>query len=396
MRILHTSDWHIGRTFHGADLLADQRAALAELAAIAGRESVDVVIVAGDIYDRAIPSADAVAVCDEAFCALREAGARIVVSSGNHDSPTRLGAGATFSAEGGLYLRTRPQDCARPVLLSDAHGPVCLYALPYLEPETTRDALGVPEARSHQEILAAALSAVRVDLDRRRAEDSRTRAVVAVHAFVVGAAASGSERSIAVGGVETVSADLLMDFDYVALGHLHSTQEVRPGIWYSGSPLAYSFGERSSDKGALLVELDAGGLGAVTRVPLRSARGTSLLTGTIEQLLTDPAHRAAEEHYVSAILTDPVRPVDPMRRLKERFPYAVHLEWIEQQQAASRSYKERVVGRSDIDVMAGFLADVRSPVEPGEVELLERALRSATSDGDDTAVSGTVEVGRTA
>lgn len=388
MRILHTSDWHIGRTFHGADLLADQRAALAELAAIVAAEAVDVVIIAGDVYDRAIPSADAVAVCDEAFRALRRAGALIVVSSGNHDSPTRLGAGAAFSAEGGLHLRTRPQDCAVPVLLSDEHGPVCIYPLPYLEPETTRDVLGVPQARSHQEILAAALAAVRADLEQRRAADPRTRAVAAVHAFVVGAAASGSERSIAVGGVETVSADLLADFDYVALGHLHSTQEVRPGIWYSGSPLAYSFGERSSDKGVLLVDLAASGPAVVRRIRLETPRASSVLTGTLDDLLADPAYRSAEEHYVSAVLTDPVRPVDPMRRLKERFPYAVHLEWVDQRPEQTRSYKERVTGRSDLDVMAGFLTDVRSPADPAEVDLLEQALRAATAEGDDTALDG--------
>lgn len=387
MRILHTSDWHIGRTFHGADLLADQRAALTELAAIVAAEAVEVVIVAGDVYDRAIPSADAVAVCDEAFRALRAAGARIVVGSGNHDSPTRLGAGAAFSAEGGLYLRTRPQDCAEPILFVDAHGPVAVYALPYLEPETTRDVLGVPAARSHQDILAAAMCAVRTDLDRRRAQDPHLRSVVALHAFVVGAAASGSERSIAVGGVETVSADLLADVDYVALGHLHSTQEVRPGIWYSGSPLVYSFGERSADKGVLLVDLDAGGLAAVRRVPLRSPRGSTRLTGTLEQLLTDPAHTAVEQHYISAVLTDPVRPVDPMRRLKERFPFAVHLEWVDRQPTASRTYRERVTGRADLDVMAGFLADVRSPAEPAEVDLLEVALRAAMSEGDDVTPS---------
>lgn len=269
MRILHTSDWHIGRTFHGVDLLGDQEYALSAVAELVAEESVDVVVVPGDVYDRSIPSADAIAVCNRGFEAIRAAGARIVATSGNHDSPARLGAGASFAAAGGLYLRTTVADAHRPVLLSDEHGEVAFYGIPYLEPEITRAELGVPQARSHAEILAAAMARIRDDIAARPG----TRTVVLAHAFVVGGEATGSERSISVGGVETVPLGEFDGIDYVALGHLHSPQTLSESVRYSGSPLPYSFGESSHRKAVWIVDLDAAGLGAVRRREVPVVRG---------------------------------------------------------------------------------------------------------------------------
>ncbi|MGY2061550.1 metallophosphoesterase family protein, partial [Nocardia gipuzkoensis] len=216
MRMLHTSDWHIGRTFHGVDLLADQARSLEMIAEVVAAERVEAVLLPGDVYDRSIPSADAIAVCNRGFEAIRAAGAVIVATSGNHDSPTRLGALGSFAAAGGLHLRTSVADTDRPVVLSDAHGEIACYGIPYLEPEITRVELGVPQARSHAEILDAAMARIRADLDRR----GNPRSVVLAHAFVVGGEATGSERSISVGGVETVPAGTFDGIDYVALGHL--------------------------------------------------------------------------------------------------------------------------------------------------------------------------------
>ncbi|WP_416063025.1 metallophosphoesterase family protein [Rhodococcus indonesiensis] len=370
MRILHTSDWHIGRTFHGVDLLSDQAQALAALADLVAERRVDVVVVAGDVYDRSIPSADAVAVCNAGLEAIRAAGAVIVATSGNHDSPVRLGAGAAFAAEGGLHLITRVSQIDRPVLLDDAHGTVAFYGIPYLEPEITRAELGVPEARSHAEILGAAMDRVRADA---RARD--IRAVVLAHAFVVGAEASGSERSISVGGVETVPASAFDGVDYVALGHLHSPQTVAEHVRYSGSPLPYSFGERTHSKAVWLVELDAAGRADVERVDLPVVRGLSRLTGVLDDLLTDDAHAAAEDHYVSAVLTDAVRPLDAMRRLQSRFPRAVHVEWEPPAATSTVTYRQKVRGRTDLDITRGFLTDVRSEPSARELRWVQQALR---------------------
>ncbi|MEU7764418.1 exonuclease SbcCD subunit D [Nocardia sp. NPDC049190] len=382
MRMLHTSDWHIGRTFHGVDLLADQAHSLAAIAELVAEESIDVVVLPGDVYDRSIPSADAIAVCNRGFEAIRAAGAQIVATSGNHDSPTRLGAGASFAAAGGLHLRTTIADANRPVLLADEHGFVAFYGIPYLEPEITRAELGVPQARSHAEILAAAMDRIRVDLAGR---DS-LRTVVLAHAFVVGAQATGSERSISVGGVETVPLAAFAGIDYVALGHLHSPQTLSESVRYCGSPLPYSFAESSHRKAVWIVELDGSGLHSVRRRDLPLVRGLSTLTGTLDELLTDAGHNAAEQHYVSAVLTDSARPVDAMRKLRERFPYAVHVEWARPEGNPELRYRERVHGRHDTEVARSFLTDVRGEPSAGEAAWLERALAAAVAERDPVAV----------
>ncbi|MEV6341625.1 exonuclease SbcCD subunit D [Nocardia vinacea] len=378
MRMLHTSDWHIGRTFHGVDLLADQAAALAAIAELVAAESVDVVVLPGDVYDRSIPSADAIAVCIQGFEAIRAAGAQIIATSGNHDSPTRLGAGASFAAAGGLHLRTTVAAADQPVLLSDEHGAIAFYGIPYLEPEITRAELGVPQARSHADILDAAMSRIRADI----AERPGTRTVVLAHAFVVGGEATGSERSISVGGVETVPLSAFDGIDYVALGHLHSPQTLSESVRYCGSPLPYSFAETSHRKAVWLVDLDATGLHSVQRRDLPLVRGLSRLSDTLDELLSDAAYSEAEEHYVSATLTDYARPVDAMRKLRERFPHAVHVEWSRPEGNPELRYRERVHGRRDTEVAQSFLTDVRGEPTPGEMAWLERALAAAIREPD--------------
>ncbi len=376
MLLLHTSDWHVGRTFHGTDLLEDQAAVLAHLADLVASHAVDVVLVAGDVYDRAVPNARAVEVCTRGLELIRAAGAQIVMTPGNHDSAPRLGAAASFAAAGGLHLRTRTAEVDVPVVLTDAHGPVALYGLPYLEPETARHVLGAPQVRSHADVLGVAMERVRADLAVRAGTLPGLRSVVLAHAFVVGGEATGSERTISVGGVETVPAGVFDGVDYVALGHLHSPQVISERVRYSGSPLPYSFGERSHAKAAWLVELDADGLGAVRRLELPLVRGLTRLTGELDQLLVDPQHAGAHEHYVSAVLTDPVRPVDAMRRLQVRFPHAVHLEWRRPEGAEQLRYAHQVRGRADAAVVGSFLTDVRSAPEPWETELVTQGLRS--------------------
>ncbi|MGW0245277.1 exonuclease SbcCD subunit D [Nocardia goodfellowii] len=384
MRMLHTSDWHIGRTFHGVDLLADQARSLTAVAELVAAESVDVVVLPGDVYDRSIPSADAIAVCIRGFEAIRAAGAQIVATSGNHDSPARLGAGASFAAAGGLHLRTTVAEADRPVLLADAHGEVAFYGIPYLEPEITRAELGVPQARSHAEILAAAMRRIRADIAARGA----ARTVVLAHAFVVGGEATGSERSISVGGVETVPLSAFDGIDYVALGHLHSPQTLSESVRYSGSPLPYSFAENSHRKAVWLVDLDADGLRTVERRDLPVVRGLSRLTGTLDELLSAEAHAAAVEHYVSATLTDHARPVDALRKLRARFPHAVHVEWSRPEGNPELRYRERVHGRRDTEVAHSFLTDVRGAPSEEEMSWLERALAAAVAEPERVTVTG--------
>ncbi|MGH3510313.1 MAG: metallophosphoesterase family protein, partial [Nocardioidaceae bacterium] len=244
MRILHTSDWHLGRSFHGVGLLDAQAAYADHLLDVVREESVELVLVSGDVYDRALPPVSAVELADETFARLASSRASTVVTSGNHDSPTRLGFNARLADAAGVHLRTRWQDVATPVLFTDEHGPVAVYALPYLEPDAVLTAWEL-EARSHEAALGAAMARVRADLATRPG----TRSVVMAHAFVAGrpdagpAMATDSERDISVGGVQIAPTRLFTDLDYVALGHLHTARQLTDSVRYSGSPIAYSFSE---------------------------------------------------------------------------------------------------------------------------------------------------------
>ncbi|TCO58545.1 exonuclease SbcCD subunit D [Actinocrispum wychmicini] len=363
MRLLHTSDWHVGRTFHGADLLVEQESVLGGLADLVADERVDVVVVAGDIYDRAVPSAEAVQVCARVLARIRAAGAHLVITPGNHDSAPRLGAFGEFAAAGGLHLRTRIPDIDRPVVLHDEHGEVVLYGIPYLEPEIARQSLDIAE-RGHTDVLSEAMRRIRADLCARPG----ARSVVLAHAFVTGGEPCDSERPIAVGGVEQVPGSTFDDVDYVALGHLHGAQQLADHLRYSGSPLAYSFSEARQHKSVWIVDLDAAGLSTVERRMLPVPRPLAKITGRLDDLLVDPDHDTVQDHYLSVTLTDRVRPVDALRRLQVRFPHAVHMEWQPEGGRAGGAvrYSEAVRGRSDHEVACCFVTDARD--EPNERE----------------------------
>ncbi|SDR18114.1 exonuclease SbcCD subunit D [Actinopolyspora saharensis] len=382
MRLLHTSDWHIGRTFHGHDLLDDQWRVLSELAELVRAERVDVVLVSGDLYDRSVPSGEAVRLCVDVLERIRDAGARLVVTPGNHDSPQRVGAFAEFAAAGGLHLHTRTSRLHEPTVLEDEHGPVAFYGIPYLEPDPARQVLRSTSApgaaeqdigRDHPSVLGEAMNRVRAELAGRPA----ARSVVLAHAFVTGGEASDSERNIAVGGVDRVPAAVFDGVDYAALGHLHGPQRVSELVRYSGSPLAYSFSEAGQRKSVWLVELGAEGVSEVRRHELPVPRELATVEGTLEGLLNDPDHEAFTECYVSATVTDETRPQDGMRRLQQRFPHAVHMDWRPAggRAGAALRYSEAVRGRDERQIVRDFVANCRGG-DPSESEraLLDRAL----------------------
>jgi exonuclease SbcD len=371
MRLLHTSDWHLGRGLHRHDLLGAQAAFVEHLVETVRAERVDTVLVAGDVYDRALPPVEAVGLFDEALHRLTDAGARVVLISGNHDSARRLGVGARLLDRAGVHLRTRVDGVADPVLLSDEHGAVAVYPLPYLEPAAV--AADLPGG-THAAVLGAALDAVRRDL----AGHGPVRSVVLAHAWVHGGAASDSERDVSVGGVAAVSASLFDGLDYVALGHLHGPQTLAPHLRYSGSPLAYSFSEAGHTKGSWLVELGADGLAHTEQVPAPVGRRLSLLRGTLQGLLTDPAHAGVEDDFVSVTLTDAARPEAAMDRLRTRFPHTLVLTWEPAEVAGDdRGYRQRLVGRSDLELSVDFVAHVRgTAAEYAEAQLLAEAFEA--------------------
>ncbi len=382
MLMLHTSDWHLGRSLHRADLREAQAAFLDHLIATVRSEKVDVVLVAGDVYDRAVPPVDAVELCEDVLLRLHAAGARIVLISGNHDSGRRLGFGGALLDQAGVHLRTRAATLARPVLLEDAHGPVAVYGVPYLEPDAVRNELpsadgpadAQPVPRGHPGVLGHAVRCINADADARGVR----RRVVMAHAWVSGGAASDSERDITVGGVGQVPAELFAGFSYVALGHLHGQQTLAGHLRYSGSPLPYSFSEASHRKGSWLIELGAEGVQRAERVPAPVYRTLSVLRGRLADLIGSASYARYTDDFVSVALTDATRPEGAMDALRARFPHILVLTFEPEGAVPDRrGYRAILAGRDDLAIAAEFVKHVRNgPVTEGEQQLLAEAFES--------------------
>ena len=386
MRILHTSDWHLGRSFHREGLLGAQAAYVDHLLEVVAAERVDLVVVAGDVYDRALPQVDAVSLADEAFARLAASPARVVVTSGNHDSARRLGFGSRLMDAAGVHVRTDAAGVGRPVLLDDDHGPVAVYGLPYLDPDLVREPWRLP-ARSHEAALHAAMAQVRDDLATR---PPATRSVVLAHAFVAGCPPSDSERDISVGGVSMVSSSLFDGIHYAALGHLHGSHVLSDSVRYSGSPLAYSFSEAGQRKGSWLVELGAHGVSRADFVPAPVPRRLATLRGEIEQLLTDATLADHEGCWLQVTLTDDVRPERAMDRLRARFPHTLALLFEPASPTGGTAPAARMHGRSDHDITLEFVADLRGrPASAEEAALLQLACDACGDDPEvDTLLAG--------
>lgn len=396
MRLLHTSDWHLGRTLHGVDLLDHQAAFLDHLVEVVRAERVDAVLVAGDVYDRAVPPVEAVTLLSQTLARLAET-TSVVLASGNHDSATRLGFGAELMREQ-VHVRTRVAGLHHPVRLLAGESGALVYALPYLDPDAARAELAGPmepagaaagpgapagtmPARSHAAVLGAAMARVRADREARSADEP---VVVMAHAFVVGGEVSDSERDIRVGGVDSVPASVFAGADYLALGHLHGPQRVGERGRYSGSPLAYSFSERHHVKSTALVELGPGSGGAdggpaVRLLPAPVPRRLAEVTGTLEELLG----RAGDAHvddWVRVVVTDDARPADLMSRVRRRFPHAlVVLHRPAAVQAALAAHP--AAGLDPLEVAAAFVRHVTGAgPTPAELAALRAGLEAALAE----------------
>lgn len=381
MRILHTSDWHIGRTFHQHSTLGALSTVFEDVVRIVQENDVDVVLASGDVYDSSTPSADAVALFNRVLLDLRATGATVILTAGNHDSPTRLGNLKEFAALSGVHLITSHEQVGVPVTLSDTHGEVHFHGLPFLEPARLRSVWDAEPLRTQRDAVAHAMEIVRADVAARGG-----RSVVLAHTFVSGAEGESceSERDIVatleVGGVDKVPVDAFAGVDYAALGHIHGRSTLAEHVRYSGAPLHYSFSEADKPRGGWLVDLDGDGLADVAWVDFVVPRPLKRLTGTIDELLTDAAHEPFTEHWVDAVLTDQTRPMDAMRRLQQRFPHCAHLEFRPAvvHDSDGAGYAELVRGRSDEEVVDAFLVKVRNGVGAAEREreLLRQAVEA--------------------
>jgi exonuclease SbcD len=385
MRLIHTSDWHLGRTLHGESLLAHLGGFLDWLLAQAVSQHADAVIVAGDVYDRAVPSTDAVALLDATLTAFAREHIPMIITSGNHDSAVRLGFGSGLSEAAGIHLRTSAADLARPVILADSAGEVAIYGIPYLLPDAVMADLGAE--RSHESVLAAASELIRADAAHR----GISRVVIAAHAFVTGGTISESERDIRVGGIGDAPARVFGDACYVALGHLHGQQLVGAGesggagettVRYSGSPLAFSFSEKDHRKSVTVVDIEGDGQVRTTLLTAPVPRSLREVRGRLEDLLARADGDLADLSgaWVKAVLTDPVRPSAPMERLREKWPHTLVLDFAPEGGLVTAEADLRALSRtSDPVEICGLFVEYAGggPPDAAEQQVLRDAIEVA-------------------
>lgn len=374
MRILHTSDWHIGRTFHGHSTLEALAGVLHALVAQVRENAVDVVIVAGDVFDSATPAASAYSLLDDALLALHDTGATVIMTSGNHDSVARLGFHARLLRDG-IHVLTDPTAIAAPITVHDEHGPVRFFGIPYLEPAIVRGLWPDATLRTQAQVMNRAMDMVREGI----AVDGG-RSVAIAHCFAAGVdPTAGLEREVRQGGLDVVPLASFDGPDYVALGHIHGRQQLSERVRYSGAPLHYSFGEQHKERGSWLVDLDADGLAGVRWLALPVPRALVTLTGTLDEILSDGNAAAHADDWVCAVYTDAVPQHEPMRRLRERFPFCALVQ--HQPQGADavdeRSYAQRLsTAVTDMDRIDAFLEHVRAGhgASVTEAELIREVL----------------------
>lgn len=323
MKFLHTSDWHIGRQFHHVSLLEDQRHALQQIIDYAIAENVAAVLIAGDIYDRAIPPVEAIRLVDETLHTLSvEHQIPVLLIAGNHDSHDRLNFGARQLAHSKLHILGFQPAGPQPVILEDAHGSVACYGIPYSDPVLIRDLYNC-EVSSHDEALAFLCD----QIQQHAAQNQYPRTIVLSHCFIGGSTLSDSERPLSVGGSEQVAASHFRPFSYTALGHLHAPQPRECAhIRYSGSLLKYSFSESGHHKSVTLVDMDTTGACQITPLALEPLRDVRIISGELDALITAASDDAQPDDYLLAQLSDTTALLDPMNRLRAVYPNMLALE----------------------------------------------------------------------
>ncbi len=376
MRILHTADWHLGRQFHNVSLLDDQAHVLDQVVDVVRRESVDVVIIAGDVFDRSVPPAAATTLLDDVLHRLTaEGGIDVIVIPGNHDGAERLGFGARALAKSGIHIRHRFDPA--PLVLHDDHGPVAIHCLPYADPAAVNTWLGTACA-GHDEAMAALLA-------RLDAPADGARRVLVAHCFVTGGDTRESERPLSVGGAEMVSASRFEPFHYTALGHLHNAQSFLDGrVRYPGSLMKYSFSESEDAKSVLVVDVDGDGGVDARAVPLAPRRDLRVIDGLLDDLLAAGADDADADDYLLVRLQDTRAILDVMTRLRAVYPHVLHVERPALRRAGERRAPARREGRGELPLFADFWREVTGdPLDDARRTLVAAALDALRrEDGD--------------
>ncbi|HHB1595498.1 TPA: exonuclease SbcCD subunit D [Vibrio campbellii] len=355
MKFIHTSDWHLGRQFHNVSLLDDQQAVLDQLIQYIENNPVDAVVVAGDIYDRSVPPTIAIELLNKVVKRIcGELNTPMILISGNHDGAERLGFGSEQMKNAGLHIISNFEDMLTPVVIeTESAGQVAFYGMPYNDPEQVRFAYKEPVSTHDQ---AHKLLAEKIT-EQFQPEQ---RNVLVSHCFVDGAIESESERPLSIGGSDRVSHEHFLNFDYVALGHLHQPQKKgEEYIRYSGSLMKYSFGEQNQKKGFTLVEIDQNGFVSAEHFNLAAPHEMRIIEGELEQVIEQGKTDPKNEDYLLVRLMDKHAILNPMEKLRTVYPNVLHLEkpgmliGVEQEMAQAK------LARSEIDMFRDFFSEAQ-------------------------------------
>lgn len=350
MKLIHLSDLHIGKRVHGFSMLEEQKYILQQILQIIKKEQPDGVLIAGDLYDKGIPPAEAVQVFDKFLTNLADLKITIMAISGNHDSAERVAFGASLLKERNVYLSPVYDGNVCTVTLKDNYGEVNIYLLPFLKPAIVRHALEAKyqkelQIESYQEALEMAIKEMQIDREKRN--------VLVAHQFVTGGKQCESEE-LQVGGIDQISAETFKDFDYVALGHLHSPQKVgRETIRYCGTPLKYSFSEANQEKTVTVVELLEKGRVEISTIPLKPLRDMKKIKGTYLEITSKAFYEnIGHQDYVQITLTDEEDVPDGFQKLRLFYPNLMCMEYENKRtkNAQEISVTEEVEQKSEIQL----------------------------------------------
>lgn len=376
MRFLHTSDWHLGRIFHGLHMTDEQAYVLDELVRLAKDARTDAVLIAGDLYDRSVPPTAAVTLLNEVLSRLvYEAGQNVILIAGNHDSGERLGFAQNLLARNKLFITGPLAADTAPVVLEDAYGPIYFAPLTYGEPYAATEIFGT-QLKTHEDVVREQI--------RRQLEQIpvNTRKVALAHVFLTGAQESpDSERPLAIGGATTVSRECFNDFHYTALGHLHACQGSGK-VRYSGSLMKYSFNEANQKKGVHIIDMDGSGAFTSETIELHPRRDLACLTGSFDDLLNNP-RLDARDNFLQITLTDEHPVLDAKYRLEQVYPNILHLQYQRQEHQAQEAvtlHKRRLAAQ---DLFAAFFEEVQGiPLNEAENKLLLETVAAAGREED--------------
>ncbi len=371
MKLIHLSDLHIGKRVNEFSMLEDQRAILSQILTAVKREQADGVLVAGDIYDKPVPPAEAVQMFDEFLTRLAELGTPVFVISGNHDSAERVAFGARLMSGRGVYVSPVYDGNVTGITMKDKYGEVVVYLLPFVKPALVRHVFEDEDPGSYQDAVRIAVDHIAVDQNKRN--------VLVAHQFVTGAFRCDSEE-VLVGGLDNVDVSVFDAFDYVALGHIHSPQHVgRETVRYCGTPLKYSFSEAEQEKSMTVVELGEKGRVEIKTLPFKPLRDMRRIRGTyLEVTALDFYKDTNQEDYVQVTLTDEEDVPDGMQKLRVIYPNLMKLEYDNRRTRESREVTGacEVEQRSELELFEEFYElQNNQPVSEKQREFVERMIQ---------------------